>query len=224
MGWMYQRAYIAEWGLPFSAFSYSPYELMIASTATLLWATVPALILLAATIARTMFVPNPHRLFWRAWLIMASGLAASGALVWLATDYTALGLSLVWASAVALGVIAVQQALPATRRSSERVAAGMLLSLLFFMILVLVAPAALGRYDAQQDRKHLDHLPRVELALRRSLGIDGEHFVGTQLVSGPWRLVDANQGQLWLTPDAQSNQVTEVSAGDVAALTYLTDH
>ena len=38
MGWQYEKAYLEEWGLPFSAFSYGPYDLMVISSTTLLLA------------------------------------------------------------------------------------------------------------------------------------------------------------------------------------------
>src|SRR5436309_1556634 len=48
MGWRYEKEYVEEWDLAFSSFSYTPYELMVASSATLLWASVAPLTFLLA--------------------------------------------------------------------------------------------------------------------------------------------------------------------------------
>jgi hypothetical protein len=90
-------------------------------------------------------------------------------------------------------------------------------------LLIVIAPSALGHLDAKDDRTQPDRLPKVEIALNRSLGL-AEESRGDQIVTGPWRLIRANDGNLWLAPDQKgAERVIQIKLSDVATVTYLRD-
>lgn len=228
LGWRYEKAYLEEWGLSFSAFSYSPYELMVVSSTTLIWAIVPTGAFIIAELTRPMFgldsifrPPHPAvmRKASRGVLILALLPVVPIVALVLVGDVRLL-LTLIWMALVALGGLAWQRfrhGLEAARwiMWATAVAASLLL--------LVVAPGLLGRSDAKDDRGHPERLPRVLVTLHHSLGLADEAAREGRVQTGPWRLIRANNGSLWLSDGINRSEVVQIASSDVAYLTYLRD-
>jgi len=238
LGWAYEKAYVEEWGLDFSAFSYNPYELMVASSTTLVWAVGTPLALVLLELLRPVFsldtifgspAAASHRIHvvrsrpLLGALVLSGSLGAPALVVILSFVLGDLrtGLGTLWVVLLIMAGFSWQYA-----RGGSSNARWILLSAVVFGVffILVIAPAGLGRADAQHDKQHIDQLPRVELVLRRSLGLESEGLGGDELRTGPWRLVRANAGHLWLVSDAQEpTAVIQIDSSDIASITYIRD-
>jgi hypothetical protein len=223
MGWQYEKAYIEEWELAFSAFSYSPYELMISSTVPLIWASLATLILAALWFVRQVVVSGlgRHPPDWLSWneaiVLFLSGSCAIvvGTIFAVYLDGNPwIWLSVIWFGFLTLCVTAArfQAAMPPL----------VVIQVLIAILYVVVAPPMIfGSYEAKRDKADPSRLPRVEVNLRRSIGIDGERRSESGFITGPWRLIRSNEGRLWLTPDSKnSGRVLQIDSADIASIEY----
>ena len=235
LGWQYEKAYLEEWGLEFSAFSYSPYELMVASSTTVIWAVTVPLVLVVGELLRpvfsldTFFGPpaaaprsSPRGLDFVITAMSAVffvGGVVVVALIALLSDDLRLAMSATWIVLLLMAGFNWQYA-----RAGSVNARWILLSVAVFVLLFILlwAPTGLGRADASDDKEHIERLARVEITLHESLGLDLEHAEGDGVRSGPWRLIRVNDGHLWLTSDAnEPTEVIQIDSSDVASVTYL---
>jgi hypothetical protein len=240
MGWRYEKAYLEEWGLPFSAFSYAPTELMVASSTTLVWAVglVAAVVLgeiYRAAVSLDSFLTPSHTpvakvpagvkpLPW--FVIGACGVVAAGTLALvvidaLMTDQYRNAMNLFWIYLL-LAIGGSWQLVRSGSTGARWFLASALIVAAFFFL--AIAPIGLGRSDAVLDKEHVERLPRVEVVLAHSLGLLFERADGPHVVTGPWRVVRVNDGRLWLTDEPEdSDAVVSVAMDDVEAVVYLND-
>ena len=234
MGWSYERAYIEEWGLAFSAFSYSPHELMVASSATLLLVASMLFGLLVGLFGDPLIDAAFEYLGLRPPGAASSGQRADR--IMSRVIYVGLVAVLIymvvieeWRIAVIVGVTVVSitfivawRTYKAGNRQWGVVAIFALVAGAY--LLIAVAPARLGEADAKLDREKVERLPRAELVLIRSLGLDAERTEDGHILTGPWRIIRVNSGRIWLIPDVDgASEVTQIDESDIASLTYLPD-
>jgi hypothetical protein len=238
LGWAYEKAYVEEWGLEFSAFSYDPYQLMVTSSTTLVWAISTPLALILAELLRPLLSLDtifeaPETVSRRiqigrsrpvlaAMLVggVLGGLALFVAASFLLGDLKT-GLGVLWVVLLIVAAFSWKYA-----RAGSSSARWLLLSALVFgaFFILVVAPSGLGRSDAQHDKEHVEQLPRIEIVLHHSLGLDSERPAGDRVRTGPWRLIRVNDGHLWLVADVdKTNDVVQIDSSDVASITYLPD-
>jgi len=235
LGWRYEKAYIEEWGLEFSAFSYSPYELMVASSTTLIWAVTTPLAFLMGELLRPIFSldtffglpPAGVRRSAKSMdfaitfvsTIFFVGGAVAVALIIILSDDVKFAMTVAWIALLLIGGFSWQYARAGSANARWIV---LLVGVLALVFILLGAPAGLGREDARDDRKQIERLPRVEIVLHESLGLELERVQGEQVRTGPWRLIRVNEGHLWLAPDVnEPTEVIQIASSDVASVTYL---
>lgn len=205
-GWQYEKAYVEEWGLTFSAFSYSAADLMAISANVNILVTLAPLVAVfvifsySTRVNKVVFIAIVAPALIA--LLVGGALLFSGGFQRLALNTLTLGL---FAGSVAI----------AFDRTVSRALAILLLGLCVLFI-VLTTPRLLGQSDADGDRRDLSRLPRVQLILATT---------HPDLNVGPWRLIRANNGNLWLVPDVQgATQVTQLALSDAIAVEYLSNH
>jgi hypothetical protein len=207
-GWQYERAYAQEWGIPFSALQYDPYELMTASSQTVFIALSVPIFALALTSLRS-FLAFPEERPSPEWSTMRL-------IVWLGTN----GLfSIGGLAGVILGLILLSSGRPAAGLymmifgnlaialgtqfllfGSGLSRSGAVLSVATAaFLLIVVSPGEFGRSDAERDRSSDARLPLASIYTPQPLGLPGELNVKGDFVSGPWKLIRVNNGNLWVT-------------------------
>lgn len=227
MGWQYEKGYLEAWGLSFSAFSYAPHELMVASSAVLLSALVVPLgaLMVFLTIpfveqleART---PRAAPASNRARIIVTSAIVAPMIVVVIISrlrgDFESAMLLMLALFMTAAIVLLSARTTPARLAASA-------LGVISIYLVVIAFPENIGSQHAKDDMQSLQNLPRIELTLERPLGANPERFEAEFIRSGPWRLLRVNDGHLWLVPDVKgATDVTQLSQTDLTVITYLPD-
>jgi len=216
MGWRYERAYVEEWGLPFSAFSYSPQELMLANEFTALFAGTLPLALLAL-LFRDVTTADPPPKVEQNKVLIVRGIAGAGGTL------TAMAIVLAQLfpeeSTVIVGTVFIAELL-LLGSASILIVMGVQISvpllvvmMVFAFILIAFTPQALGRGAAITDRNNLDRLPRADLIARDPQQLD---------VSGSWHIIRQNDGILWLAREVAGElDVAQVDLDLVLRVNYL---
>lgn len=220
-GKQYEDAYASEWGMPDSALSYSPYELMSTSGRLLAPAYFAAVLIAILLWLRTDLksgAPQTKRQIWLRW---GFGIVAAGFDVVLFADGIIEHDASTIILALTMAAIGVGAILGWAAQRGDAEASRLLVAVFAVFILgyLLVVPPILGRYQATWERGHLVRLPLVELTR-----IDGTlQHIGTDC--GPvtrWRVVRVNDGHYFLVADQKgAREVTEINTTDVASARYL---
>ena len=218
MGWAYEKAYVEEWGLNFSAFSYTPYELMVRSTTTVFWAALtPVGAIIGVLIKPEMdrVSGGPPKTWERVTFLplLFGTFAFLAALAAVEADWSECFLWL-WIIIVSGGGLAWGY-----RTISEFAGRLFLLFIVFGVILIVLVPGILGRDDAKKDREDPDRLPLVTVTFSDAASTD---LAAT--VNDPWRLIRVNNGNLWLAPDEKdSDRVIQIDDESVDSVTYVSE-
>lgn len=233
MGWSYERNYVREWGLDFSAFSYSPYDLMVSSSATLLWAFGFPLGWFAGGVLAHLLPAGKSRSkskgeaddgtdlgsFWNLVPIVAISVA-SLAFAFLLRDYKLA----VWMFLVYLFLWAgdLWEAVRMGSSKDLRVFAGVIA--IIAAIVVVYAPWIIAVDVARDDRRDASRLPAVQIVVRDGQGMPTEQQQGIAVAGETWRVVRHNNGYIWLAPNENNpGWVINVRLADIASILYLID-
>lgn len=242
MGREYQRGYLSEWGLPYSAFSFTPYELMVSSSQMIV-----AAILFGSVLTMNFFGDDARDFFFSIFLRnrgkqKVPSLAEMSRsdrllrLIWGLVGVSAFfgffGYVLVDAiitdspSNVILPVMTIMFLVfwlasgQLDQKGARALVIGVTMALVIFFVIVL--PGRLGAERARQERRHLEVLPRVEFVLAHPLGTKTERVEPQGLVSGPWRVIIVNEGRYWLIKDDErATEIVQISEAAISSVRYL---
>ena len=236
MGWQYEKAYLEEWGLSFSAFSYRPYDLMVVSSTTLLLAATTGSGVILGIFGKDLTdaffeffgfgSTDPSALSVPPWVIrvmfvLTVVIFTTFITITLVRDEWRVAFAFVWmAMLLAFGIAWLNY------RAGSATGGVFLVVIVIAAsyFLVAVAPERLGAADAKEDRGDIERLPIAEFVLERSLGIEGERIENGTMVTGPWRIVRVNGGHFWVVLDEDdASEVLQIDEADIVLTRYLKD-